>query len=198
MGIENTNDEELILRFYQEDQEALKVIFKRHKEGLFNFALRFVGNRADAEDAVSHTFMMVCEKRYTVSPQSSFKTWAYTVARNVCLTRIRARNKTFSLWSPKNNDPEHDQAIDVIDPKGIARDQLNGKEIMAIVQKAIYKLPEEQKEALLLREFNGFTYEEISQVLSCSLEKVKILIFRARNHLKDVLPPVLLEEGDIK
>lgn len=86
----------------------------------------------------------------------------------------------------------------MIDPKEIARDQLNQKEIMAIVQKAIHQLPEEQKEALILREYQGFNYAEIAQVLNCSLDKVKVLIFRARNHLKDVLPPVLLEGEGIK
>ena len=197
MEIQETNDEELIRRFYEGDQEALKVIFKRHKDGFFNFALRFVANRADAEDAVSHTFMMVCEKRYTVKPEASFKTWGYTVVRNICLSKLRSRNKFYSLWSPKN-DPEHDQAIDVADQRDIARDQLGQKEIMAIVQQAVYKLPPEQKEALLLREYNGLTYEDIAQVLDCSLDKVKVLIFRARNHLKEVLPPVLLEEGEIK
>jgi len=197
MDIQSTNDEELISLYYQGDQEALKVIFQRHKDKLFNFALRFVGNRADAEDAVSHVFMMVCEKRYAIKPGASFKTWAYTVARNICLSKIRSRGKFFSLWSPKN-DPNYDQAIDVIDQKAIAREQLSQKEIMAIIQNAINKLPEEQKEALLLREYNGFTYEEIAQVLECSLEKVKVLIFRARNHLKDVLPPVLLEGEGLK
>lgn len=194
MEIQDANDEELIRRFYQADEEALKVIFKRHKEGLFNFALRFAGNRADAEDAISHTFMMVCEKRYAVKPGASFKTWAYTVARNICLSKIRTRSRFSSLWFLKS-DSEQEQAIDVVDQKTTARDQLDQKEIADIVQKAIYKLPEEQKEALLLREYNGFTYEEIAQVLNCSLDKVKVLIFRARNYLKDVLPPVLLEEG---
>jgi len=191
------NDEELISRYYQADQEALKMLFKRHKDGLFNFALRFVGNRADAEDAVSHTFMMVCEKRYAIKPGASFKTWAYTVARNICLSRLRTKSRFFSLWSPKS-DPDHDQAIDVVDPQSIARDQFSSKEILGIIQKAIQKLPDEQKQALLLREYNGFTYEEIAQVLECSLEKVKMLIFRARNHLKDVLPPVLLEGEGLK
>ncbi|MBF0503889.1 MAG: RNA polymerase sigma factor [Candidatus Omnitrophica bacterium] len=194
MEIQDTNDEELILRFYKENQEALKVIFKRHKDGLFNFALRFVGNRADAEDAVSHAFMMVCEKRYTNKPGASFKTWIYTVARNICLSKIRNRNSFFPLWF-KNNNTEDEEPIDVIDQTGIARDQLDQKVISAILQKAIGKLPEEQKEALILREYNGLTYEEIGQVLNCSLDKVKVLIFRARSHLKDVLPPILLEEG---
>jgi len=194
MEIQEPNDEELVRRYYQADGEALAVIFKRYKDRLFNFALRYAGNRADAEDAVSHAFMMVCEKKYAVKPGASFKTWLFTVARNVCLTKIRSRGKFLSLRSPKN-DPEHDQPIEVIDPKAMPRDQLNQKEIMAIVQKAIHKLPDEQKEALLLREYQGFTYEEIAQILSCSLDKVRVLIYRARNHLKDVLPPVLLEEG---
>jgi len=197
MVIENTQDEELIRRYYAADQEALKVIFQRHKEGLFNFALRFSGNRADAEDAVSHTFMMVCEKRYTIKPGASFKTWAYAVARNSCLSKMRTGAKFFPLWSSKN-DSGHEGPIDVIDPQGIARDQLDQKEIAVLLQKAINKLGPQQKEALLLREYQGFSYEEIAQVLQCSLEKVKVLIFRARSYLKEALPPVLLGEGELK
>ena len=136
----STNDEELISRYYQADQEALKMLFKRHKDGLFNFALRFVGNRADAEDAVSHTFMMVCEKRYAIKPGASFKTWAYTVAHNICLSRLRSKSRFFSLWSPKS-DPDHDQAIDVVDPKDTARDQLSSKEILNILNAKEPSLP---------------------------------------------------------
>ena len=194
MEIEHTNDQELILRYYQGDGEALKVVFKRYKDSLFNFALRFAGNRADAEDAVSHAFMTVCERRYAVKPGASFKTWLFTVTRNICLSKIRGRSKFYSLWFTKKDSEENEQ-IDVIDTKANSRDELDQKEIMAIIQKAVHQLPGEQKEALLLREYQGFTYEEIAQVLDCSLEKVKVLIFRARNHLKDVLPPVLLEEG---
>lgn len=169
------------------------MLFKRHKEGLFNFALRLSGNRADAEDAVSHAFMMVCEQRYQPRPGVSFKTWLYTVARNLCLSKFRYQNKFFSLWSKNESHQEH--AIDVIDGQAIARDQLSQSEMIAIIQKAIGKLPSEQKEALLLREYHGFAYDEIAQVLDCSLEKVKVLIFRARNHLKAVIPPLVLEEG---
>ena len=197
MDRQAANDEELVRLYYQADGEALKVIFQRHKDGLFNFALRFTGNRADAEDAVSHVFMMVCEKRYTIQPGASFKTWSYTVTRNICLSKIRKRGRFIPLWAPKS-DSDDGQAIEVKDPKGLPRDQLNQKEIMGLVQKAIYKLPEEQKEALLLREYQGFTYVEIAEVLHCSLDKVKILIFRARNHLKEVLPPALLGEGYLK
>ena len=188
------NDEELIQRFYQNDQEALKVLFTRYKEGLFNFALRLIANRADAEDAVSHAFMMVCEKKYAVKPGASFKTWLYTVARNLCLSKMRSSNKLSSLWSSKE-DAQEQTVIDVVDQGPTPREQLSDKEMQALIQKAVGSLPPEQKEALLLREYQGFSYEEISQVLECSLEKVKVLIFRARNHLKSALPPVVLEEG---
>ena len=169
------------------------MLFKRHKEGLFNFALRLTANRADAEDAVSHSFMMLCEKKYESREGASFKTWLYTVARNLCLSKLRHRNKFFSLWSSK--DDEELRPIEIADTRDIPRDSLNQQEMMAIIQKAVGRLPPEQKEALLLREYHGFSYEEIAQVLDCSLEKVKVLIFRARNHLKEMLPPVVLEEG---
>ena len=83
----------------------------------------------------------------------------------------------------------------MVDPGMIARDQLSQKEMQVIIQNAVASLPKEQKEALLLREYQGFSYDEISQVLECSIEKVKVLIFRARQHLKETLPPVVLEEG---
>ncbi|MEI7999608.1 MAG: RNA polymerase sigma factor [Candidatus Omnitrophota bacterium] len=188
------NDEELIQRFYQQDAEALNVIFKRHKDSLFNFAFRLIGNRADAEDAVSHSFMMVCEKRYASKPGASFKTWLFTIARNFCLSKLRTRNRFSSLWSTRG-DSEEEKSVDIVDPRALARDQLDQKDMQAIIQKAVNSLPKEQKEALLLREYHDFSYEEISQVLECSLDKVKVLIFRARNHLKDRLPPVVLEEG---
>ena len=180
------NDEVLVRRFYEAD-----------KDPLFNFALRLSNNRADAEDAVSHTFMMICDKKYTVKPDASFKTWSYTVARNVCLTKLRTRGRYYPLWLPKNNS-ESEIQVDMIDPAMSARDGLDQKEMAGIVQKAISKLPEDQKEALLLREYHGFNYEEIARVLNCSLDKVKILIYRARQQLKQVLPPVLLEEGGVK
>ena len=187
------NDEELITKFYQADEEALAMLFKRHKEGLFNFALRLTANRADAEDAVSHSFMMLCEKKYQPKEGASFKTWLYTVARNMCLSKLRTRNKFFSLWSSK--DDEESVPMDIPDTRHIPRDQLNQQEIMAIIKKAVHRLPPEQKEALMLREYHDFSYDEIAQVLDCSLEKVKVLIFRARNQLKEILPPVVLEEG---
>jgi RNA polymerase sigma-70 factor (ECF subfamily) len=188
------NDEELIGKFYQDDKEALKVLFTRHKEGLFNFAFRLSGNRADAEDAVSHAFMMICEKRYQPRPGASLKTWLYTVARNLCLSKFRSKNRFFSLWSSK--DGQEEKMIDIADPQSGARDRLSQQETLGLIQKAISRLPEEQKEALLLREYHGFGYEEIAQVLDCSLEKVKVLIFRARTRLKTELPPMLLEEGN--
>lgn len=172
------------------------MLFTRHKEGLFNFALRLTTNRADAEDAVSHSFMMVCEKRYQPKPGASFKTWLYAVARNLCLSKLRTKNRFFSLWTSKENGEE--QMVDVADSTSGAREQLSRQEAIALIQKAIAKLPAEQKEALLLREYHGFGYEEIAQVLDCSLEKVKVLIFRARSHLKAVLPPVLMEEGGVQ
>src|SRR5689334_23076486 len=108
------NDEELIRRYYQADKEALSVIFARHKNGVFNFALRLVGNRADAEDATSHAFMSVCERRYTIKLGASFKTWLYTVARNACMSKLRGSHRFFSLWPTKNEDDTG--PIDIPDP----------------------------------------------------------------------------------
>ncbi len=186
------SDEELIQSFYQGDREALAVIFERHKEGVFNFALRIVANRADAEDVVSDVFGRLCDGRGRFTPNARFKTWLYTIARNACMDKLRSRRKWGSMWFQKQDSDEQVQ-MDLPSEGETASDALQRKEAAYHIQSAINKLPSDQKEALVLREYQGLAYDEIAQVLGCSLENVKILIYRARVQLKDTIPAYIKE-----
>ncbi|MBL8014037.1 MAG: sigma-70 family RNA polymerase sigma factor, partial [Candidatus Omnitrophica bacterium] len=105
-------DEELIHSYYDGNQGALAVIFERHNQGVFSFAWRMLGNRADAEDTASEVFSRLCTSQARYSPNAAFKTWLYTIARNVCLDRIRSRNKSGSLWV-QNRETETYEQIDI-------------------------------------------------------------------------------------
>ena len=185
-------DEELILRFYEGDREALAVIFERHKEGVFNFALRMLNNRADAEDIISDTFSRVCDNRHRFIQNARFKTWLYTISRNACIDKIRSRRKWGSMWF-ENKDSSEQTQMDFPSADESASQVLDRKEMAQHIQTAINKLPSDQREAIILREFQDLAYEEISQILGCSLSNVKILIYRARVQLKDSIPAFIKE-----
>src|SRR5262245_57713024 len=89
-------DEELILDYKQGEKAAMETIFMRYQRPILNFALRFMGNRADAEDVASEVFIGLLQNKEAYAPRigAKFSTWLYTVARNSCLSKIRKRRDT--------------------------------------------------------------------------------------------------------
>jgi len=190
-------DEELILDCQDGDQTAFKTLFERYKRPVFNFALRILGNRADAEDVTADVMLVVLSKSraYVHKPGVKFSTWLFTVARNACVTLIRKRNRMMGFWFQKNEDGQY-QEWDVPDSRDLPPEEIAKRETVRQIKKAIYELPLNQKEALVLREYHGLSYGEIAEVLQCSLENVKILIFRARGQLRIKLSGLITEAYD--
>ncbi|MDP2654205.1 MAG: sigma-70 family RNA polymerase sigma factor [Candidatus Omnitrophota bacterium] len=186
-------DEELIADYQQGNPKALEMLYERYKEPILNFALRILGNRADAEDVTADVFGVLIVRRDAYQPKAKFSTWLYTVTRNACISKIRKHKNVFSLWFQGQNG-EYDE-IPVPDKQPSVSMRLADQETGEQIRKAIEKLPDSQKEALILREYHGMSYDEISQVLGCSLENVKILIFRGRERLRRELTSFLTEEN---
>ena len=185
-------DEDLIQSFYNGDREALRVLFERHKDGVFNFALRMLANRADAEDITHEVFTRLCDNHGKYTPSARFKTWLFTIARNACLDKIRSRRKWGSLWfkSPENHQ---DVEMDIPSPEASPSQNLDNKEAVEVIQLAIGKLPGDQREAIILREYEQLAYDQIAEILGCSLANVKVLIYRARVQLKETIPAFIKE-----
>jgi len=168
------------------------MLFERYKKPILNYALRVTGNRADAEDVVSEVMLAVFVKKDMYQPIAKFSTWIFTITRNNCVTKLRKRKNIFSLWV--RNETGEEELLDPADPAAALPDELvKEKEMTAQIKKAIEKLPETQREALVLREYQDLSYEEISQVLGCSLDNVKILIFRARERIRQELSSFMVE-----
>jgi RNA polymerase sigma-70 factor (ECF subfamily) len=179
-------DEELIRDYLQGSQEAFEMLFERYKKPILNFALRLLGNRADAEDITADVFVTLYAKRYSPQPQAKFSTWLFTVARNACITQIRKRRRFISMWFTQENTGEV-QEWEIPDTQHLPSDGLASKESATQVRHAITQLPEAQREAIILREYHDLSYQQIAEVMGCSLERVKILIFRARERLRQEL-----------
>jgi RNA polymerase sigma-70 factor (ECF subfamily) len=186
-------DQELWRAYNSGDQEAFGTLFNRHKGKVFNFALRMLGSRPDAEDVTSDTFIQLFHKRFQDDGRAKLSTWLFTVARNACLSRLRSAKHVVSLWFSKEGSEDYEQ-WDIPDDHDSPSEALGKRETARAVRQALSKLPSEQKEALILREYFRKDYAEISQILECSLEKVKVLIFRGRERLRMDLAGLIKED----
>lgn len=182
-------DEELIIEFLRGNEQLMETIFQKFRTPVFNYAFRLLMNRADAEDVTADTFLAIFSKKYSYQPEVKFFTWLFTVVRNACIDRMRKRKRNVSLSGENKEDPQ----IDVVDEQPTPLQNLKQNERAQYVQIAINKLPQDQKEALVLREYHRMDYQEISQIMNCSLANVKVLIFRGRVNLRKELSSFMME-----
>lgn len=185
-------DEDIMLDYQSGNREAISMIFHRYKNRILNFCIRILGNRADAEDTTHDVFVALMGSPYKQHSNAKFSTWLFTIARNRCIDKIRKTKKVFSLTFT-NKDRSTDEQWDVPDQNDSSAVNLEKKERALVVQQAISRLAYQQREAIVLREYHQFSYDEIAKILNCSLDNVKILIFRAREKLRVELASYIQE-----
>ena len=186
-------DEDLMINFQAGDAKAMEELFARYQKPLFNFFYRMVGRREIAEDLVQETFIKLCRFGSTFrGADAKFSTWLYSVASNQCRDHLRhvARRPEMTLGEFEQNLTESDaESADPMPHSGSSpvEDHVIRMELRETLKKAVNALPEKERTALILREYQGLEYKDIAQVLGCPLGSVKVLIFRARQRLRSRL-----------
>ncbi|MDD4954926.1 MAG: sigma-70 family RNA polymerase sigma factor [Candidatus Omnitrophica bacterium] len=186
-------DEDIMMQYKAGDITALEEIFQRYKKPILNYAFKLLSSFADAEDVVSEVFYILTLRRNAYEPVAKFSTWIYTIAHNVAIDRIRRRKKVFFFWQKKDKSSGSYEELDVPDTRFMPDSEAEKNDVAAYVKKAIDKLPFEFKEAIVLKQYHNLSYEEIANILNCSLGKVKIRIFRAKEALRRELLPYMEE-----
>lgn len=186
------SDEDIMYDFQNGNREAIAMIFHRYKNRILNFCMRMLGNRADAEDTTHDVFVALMGSSYRYQTSAKFSTWLFTIARNRCIDKLRKSKRVLSL-TVTNRDKSGDEQWDVPDQGETSAEQLTQKERCRHVQEAIQQLPYQQREAIVLREYHRFSYDEIAKILNCSLANVKQLIFRGRERLRGELASFIQE-----
>lgn len=155
-----------------------------HKNKIYRFVLRMVGNEFDAQDVMQELAIKIWKYREKFSKLDNKEAWSMTVARNLSIDKIRNKNKRRHI--------DISEAYDLSDSNRNPYEKLASEDTMDILRKWMDKLPENQRETLHLREIEGMTYKEIAEICDMSLEQVKSNIFRGRKALKDLLEKSVL------
>ncbi len=179
-----TSDEELMERCREGDMSAFELIVLRYKDAIFNLIYHFLADYHRSQDISQETFLRVLRNVDRYKPRNNFKTWLYRIAVNQCKNELRdrSRRKTLSL-----NDPDMDVESLILDRYVSPDEVYERKEIRELVKNAVGELPEDQRMAIILREYQDLSYEEIAVALNCSLGAVKSKIHRARQNIKEML-----------
>lgn len=183
------SDKELIEMFKKGEEKAFEEIVRRYQKKVYNTIYRILGNPEDANDLAQEVFIRVYRKLHLFQGKASFSTWLFTITSNLCRDELRKRQRRLkirSLSEPiRYKDGEIEQEIldESMTPERISINRELRDEIQAVID----KLPDEQKEAIVLREFQGFSYEEIAEIVGVALGTVKSRISRARRNIREEL-----------
>src|SRR4051812_32440655 len=180
MSVEN-GDLSLVRRVQAGERAAYDLLVLKYQHKVVKLVMRYVRNPADAEDIAQEAFI----KAYRALPQfrgdSAFYTWMYRIAINTAKNSLASRDRSPIAYDLDLTDPEESHSVqtrlqDPDTPEGMALTE----EIRGIVNSAIEGLPEELKTAIVLRELDGLSYEEIAAAMDCPVGTVRSRIFRAR------------------
>lgn len=181
-------NKKLIQKAKKGDVNAFEQLVLAHEKKVFNIAFRIMGNQEDAYDISQETFIKVFRNLEKFNEKSTFSTWVYRIATNSCLDELRKRKgkETDSLdkeIEAKDSSVLKQVASKDSSPEEHFFEQIENKEI----SDAINSLPDDQKSVVVLRDINGFSYNEIEQITEVSIGTIKSRISRGRAQLKKIL-----------
>jgi RNA polymerase sigma-70 factor, ECF subfamily len=190
-------DQQLVERAQRGDKKAFELLVAKYQRKLGRLLSRFIRDPAEVEDVAQEAFIKAYRALPSFRGESAFYTWLYRIGINtaknylVALGRRAPTTTEFDSEEAENFD-DGDQLRDVNTPEN----ELMSKQIAQTVNDTMEALPEELRTAIVLREIDGLSYEEIAAVMNCPIGTVRSRIFRARETIADRLRPLLETSKD--
>jgi RNA polymerase sigma-70 factor (ECF subfamily) len=182
-----STDEELVARSMGGDLDSFNQLVLRWERPIYALASRVIGREEDARDVAQETFLRAFRALKGFKGQAKFSSWLYRITLNLCRDWMRRERRT-----PVSQAPE---GVDIIEMAGEAtpsesiEDLVSRHELGRAVGKAMALLPEEQRTAIILKEYHGLTFQEIADLLDCPLSTVKTRLYQGlsvlRKHLRE-------------
>jgi RNA polymerase sigma-70 factor (ECF subfamily) len=169
----DTDDRAVVARCLAGEHNAYEAIVTRYQKGLFNVALRMLGNYEDARDATQTAFIKAYQHLDSFNPDQPFFSWIYRIVKNECLNLLRARRPS--------------EPVSLGLPAGERADPVETRERQQAVQAALLALSVEYREVVVLRHFTDLSYDEIAATLGIPAKTVKSRLYTARQQLGDRL-----------
>ena len=175
-------DDELVAKSVGGDAESFNQLILRWERPIYALAYRVIGREEDARDVCQETFLRAFRALPGFKGQAKFSSWLYRIALNLCRDWIRRQRRAPVMQMPEGVDPgelaaEHG-------PVESVEDLVSRRELSAVVEEAMALLPEEQRTAIILKEYHGLTFQEIADLVGCPLSTVKTRLYQGLTVLR--------------
>jgi RNA polymerase sigma-70 factor (ECF subfamily) len=174
---------ELVKRSQRGDREAFAVLVERYQQRVINVARALVHNLDDAVELAQETFIRAFQNLRSFEGRSSFSTWLYRIASNLAIDWRRRETR----YPIAHGEDAENELRRIPSTQGDSFREASRDEVSRKVREALKELTAEHREVILLREMEGLSYEEISEILGCPKGTVMSRLHYARNHLRDLL-----------
>jgi RNA polymerase sigma-70 factor (ECF subfamily) len=162
--------------------EAFKVRVLPVKYKLYRFALRITGDQEEAKDIVQEVMIRVWNKRENMDQTTNMEAWCMQITKNLCYDRLKSK-----AFQTRSSLPEHWQ---VEDTASTPERKAEMSDIMNQIHRFISTLPDKQKEVIHLRDIEGYSYNEIGEIMGIDINQVKVNLFRARKTIRESLSKI--------
>lgn len=185
------SDQQLVERVQAGDKSAFDLLVRKYQHRVLKLVGRFVSDAAEAEDVSQEAFLKAYRALPSFRGDSAFYTWLYRIAINTAKNALVSNRRRPIDFDLDLQDPEqydrHARLKEGDTPEGV----LLTEEIRNVVERAMEQLPEDLRTAIVLRELEGLSYEEIAEAMDCPVGTVRSRIFRAREAIDRKLKPLL-------
>ena len=189
------SDEELVIACQSGSREAMECLVKKHQRSVYSLLYQLAPDWSDNSDLAQEVFIRVYKGIRSLRNPKTFRSWLNQIVVNLFYDELRRRPRrlpTVSIDAPiESENGESDLIREIPDPSLKPDEKSLVQELDQFIRKAMAQLPEQFRTAIVLRELQGLSYEEIAEQIGCELGTVKSRIARARGRLQEVLSPYL-------
>ena len=190
-------DEELVARASAGEVDAFNQLVTRWERPIYALAYRTLGREEDARDVVQEAFLRAYRGLRGFKGEAKFSSWLYRITLNLCRDWIRRERRAPLVQVPEGVDPV-DLADERVAPQESVEELVARREMSQAVAKAMAELPEEQRTAIMLKEYHGLTFQEIADMLDCPLSTVKTRLYQGLSVLRRRLERRQAEEASLR
>lgn len=184
----NPSDRVLVLRAQSGERGAFNALVRKYRHRVMKLSMRYTRNRADAEDVVQNTFFKAYWGLQNFRGESAFYSWLHRIAINSAKTMLSLRAHNASVFVSNSGEAEHsDDSSTALTDLDTPEELALTDEICSAVNASIEALCEEQRTAIVLREFEGLSYSQVASAMSCPVGTVRSRVFRAREAIDNKL-----------
>ena len=177
-----STDEELVARSISGDTDSFNELILRWERPIYALAYRTIGREEDARDVCQETFLRAFRALPGFRGQAKFSSWLYRIALNLCRDWMRRERRAPLVQVPEGTDPMELAAA--VEPSESIEDLVARRDLTRVVERVMARLPEEQRTAIVLKEYHGLTFQEIADLVGCPLSTVKTRLYQGLTVLR--------------